>query len=88
MSERNDPELTAVRRFGYLLSFILIIIANIGLINEWAATPILFLITMYFLTGSMWASALIRPFYRWIGQHIIKPDPPPKPPVENPFSDN
>lgn len=62
-----------VKRFGYLLSALLVVLSNIGLVEAWPATPWLFLITMYFLTGSLWIPALIRPFYKLIGRHIIKP---------------
>ncbi len=64
----------AVRRFGYLLSLIAMIIANIGIVNEWPGTPLWFLLTMYLLLGSVWIPRLIRPFYNWFGHYIVKPD--------------
>ena len=62
-----------VKRFGYLVSAILLVLANISLISGWGVTPILFLLTMYFLTGSLWIPILVRPFYILIGKYIVKP---------------
>lgn len=62
-----------VKRFGYLVSAIFLVLANIGLISQWKSTPWLFLITMYFLTGSLWIPLLVRPFYKLIGRYIVKP---------------
>ena len=75
MSESDDQkkEILYIKRFGYVISAILIIITNISLIAQWSATPILFLITMYFLTGALWIPALIRPFYNvFIKNYITK----------------
>jgi len=61
-----------ITRFGYIVSAIFLVISNIALINEWPTIPIWFIITMYFLTGSLWAPKLIKPFYGLIGKYIIK----------------
>ena len=70
---KSTRENIPVKRFGYLVSAIFLVLANIGLISNWSATPILFLITMYFLTGSLWITALVRPFYKLVGKYIVKP---------------
>ncbi len=66
-----------VKRFGYLLSLATMIIANVGIVKEWPSTPIWFLLTMYLLLGSMWMPNLIRPFYKWFGHYIVKPEKEP-----------
>ncbi len=63
-----------IKRFGYLLSALLIIITSIGVISNWSAVPWLFLVTMYFLTGSLWIPVLIKPFYKLFGKYIVKPE--------------
>jgi hypothetical protein len=70
---KSTKENIPVKRFGYLLSAILLVLANIGLISNWAVTPFLFLATMYFLTGSLWVPGLVRPFYNLFGKYIVKP---------------
>jgi len=64
----------AVKQFGYLLSALFLLISVTGMVLEWLYTPWLALITMYFLTGSLWIPSLIKPFYTIIGRYIIKPD--------------
>jgi hypothetical protein len=61
-----------VKRFGYVVSAILLVISNIALVNESAYTPILFILTMYFLTGSLWGPGLIRVFYNLFGKQLFK----------------
>ena len=61
-----------IRRFGYLISAVFLIITGISGMARWPATPWLFLVTMYLLTGSLWIPALIKPFYRLFGKYIIK----------------
>ena len=65
MSDVQQDGNIRVKRFGYVISALLIILSNIGLVEKWSATPILFLITMYFLTGSLWVPKLVAPFYKW-----------------------
>jgi len=72
MTDKQQKEILDIKRFGYVISALLLIIANISLINKWPATPILFLITMYFLTGALWLPALIKPFYLIFKKHFIK----------------
>lgn len=52
-----------IKRFGYVISALLLIFSNIALISKWPVTPFLFLLTMYFLTGSLWTPVLLKPFY-------------------------
>ena len=77
-----------VKRFGYLLSLILIIGTVIAMMLKWIVTPYLFLITMYFLTGALWIPALIRPFYRLFGKNIVKQDPNEDKPTDTFFNPN
>lgn len=73
MDDQKKNKTLAIKRFGYILSALLLILSNISLINEWPATPIIFLVTMYFLTGALWSASLIKPFYNAFGKYIIKP---------------
>ncbi len=68
-TRENQP----VKRFGYLFSAIFLVLANIGLISNWGSTPLLFLVTMYLLTGSLWIPGLVRPLYKLFGKYIVKP---------------
>ena len=67
-TRQNQP----VKRFGYLLSAIFLILANLSLIFKWPATPWLFIITMYLLTGSLWIPLLIKPLYIIFGKYVVK----------------
>jgi len=58
-TEKNLP----IKQFGYAISAILIIVSTISMMKNWIVTPWLFLVTMYFLTGSLWIPVLIKPFY-------------------------
>lgn len=63
----------SVKHFGYVVSAILVIVSTVSMMNNWIVTPWLFLITMYFLTGSLWIPVLIRPFYLlWSKLRIVK----------------
>ncbi len=73
MGNQKKNEILAIKRFGYVISTILLILSNIALINEWHSTPFIFIITMYFLTGSLWGSAIIKPFYTLFGKYLVKP---------------
>ena len=35
--------------------------------------PLLFVAAMYFIGGSLWAPALIKPFYDWFGHFLVPP---------------
>ena len=72
MNAKQKEEILYIKRFGYVISAIFVIISNISLINNWLITPILFLITMYFLTGALWAHLLIKPFYQFFGKPFAK----------------
>ena len=77
-----------IKRFGYLLSAVFMILTSIGLLTEWAATPWLFLFTMYLLTGCLWMPVLIKPFYRLFGKYIVKPEENNPNKEESPFNRN
>ena len=59
----QNSEKNKIKQTGYLISVVGIIASNIGLVNNWLFTPLLVLITMYFLAGSLWFPILIKPFY-------------------------
>jgi hypothetical protein len=67
----NPKRNVEVRRFGYLLSTLFIILTLIAMLAESALLPWSFLLLMYFLTGSMWVPGLIKPFYNLFGKYII-----------------
>ena len=67
-TKQNMP----VKQFGYVVSAILLVCSGIGMIAEWLYTPLLVLFTMYFLTGSLWIPALIKPFYSLFGKYFFK----------------
>lgn len=60
---KTTKENLPIKRFGYIVSALLIIVSTISMMNNWIVTPWLFLLTMYFLTGSLWIPALIKPIY-------------------------
>ena len=60
---KTTKENMPIKRFGYLVSAACIIISTISMVNNWNATPWLVIITMYFLTGSLWIPVIIKPFY-------------------------
>ena len=72
MNEKKNDDNLSTKRFGYVVSSLLLIISNISLIANWAITPILFLITMYFLTAALWIPSLIRPFYKMFEKYLDK----------------
>ncbi len=61
---KTTDENRSIKRFGYVLSLIFIVISNVGMALEWWFSGWLYLLTMYFLTGSLWMPILIAPFYR------------------------
>jgi len=72
MSAQQKQETLNIKRFGYVISAIFVIISNISLINKWPVTPILFLVTMYFLTGALWAPSIIKSIYVFFGRPLSK----------------
>ena len=60
---KSTKELAPLKRFGYIFSAALIIFSTISMMNNWIITPWLVLLTLYFLTGSLWIPVLIKPFY-------------------------
>lgn len=88
-NDKRKSEILSIKRFGYVISTVFLILSNISLINEWSATPIIFIITMYFLTGALWGPALIKPFYYLFSKYIIKlPDSSNSEIKKDLFSDN
>ena len=59
----QNSEKNKIKQTGYLISAVGIIASNVGLVKNWPFTPLLVLITMYFLAGSLWFPILIKPFY-------------------------
>jgi len=72
MIDKQQQEILNIKRFGYVISAFFVIISNISLINKWPATPLLFLITMYFLTAALWIPALIKPIYNIFKKPLAK----------------
>ncbi|MBN2425503.1 MAG: hypothetical protein JXR46_00360 [Calditrichaceae bacterium] len=70
MSNRHSK--TDIKQFGYLLSALLIVLTVISQYKQWPATPWLYLLTLYFLTGSLWIPVLIKPFYLLFTKFIVK----------------
>ena len=60
--DKQEKDLN-IKRFGYVVSAFLLFFSNVALIKNWPVTPYLFLVTMYFLTGSLWMPVLVKPFY-------------------------
>lgn len=60
----------AVKRFGYLLSALFLVASVVAIIAESVSFPLLFLLTMYFLSASLWLPALIRPLYNLLGKKL------------------
>ena len=85
---RTTKENLPVKRFGYLLSGILVIITVVSMMLKWAITPLIFLITMYFLTGALWIPLLIKPFYRLFGKYLVKPEEGEEKPTDTFFNPN
>jgi len=85
---KTDAGNIHIKRFGYLLSAVFLIITSIGLLAKWTITPWLFLFTMYLLTGCLWIPVLIKPFYLLLGKYIIKPEENNPNKEELPFSKN
>jgi len=50
---RNGRNLKA-RNTGYLISLVFLVSSVVGLILNWTITPVLYLITMIFLTITLW----------------------------------
>ena len=63
MKLNDNQNRTKIKHFGYIVSAVGIVLANVGMIRHWSFTPIIVLITMYFLGGSIWFPKLIKPFY-------------------------
>lgn len=75
---QTGRETLALKRFGYLLSAVSLVVSVISQVNGWKATPFLFLLTMYLVTGSLWMPVLIKPLYRLFGKYIVPANDPGK----------
>jgi len=80
----------AVQRFGYIISAVLMLLTGLGVILQWVYSPLVFLLTMYLLTGSLWAPQLIRPLYDRFGYKLVSRnlDEETKEPDDKFFNDN
>ncbi len=67
ITEANKP----VKRFGYLISSVFLLLTVLAMLAHSVAVVWLFLITMYLLTGSLWLPLLIRPLYRLFGKYLV-----------------
>ncbi len=67
---KTTAENLAIKRFGYLLSALLLIASVIAMVAESNSFPWLFLITMYLLSGSLWMPKLIQPLYQLLGKYL------------------
>ncbi len=63
----------AIQRFGYIISALFMLATGVGVLLRWVYSPLVFLLTMYLLTGSLWAPQLIRPLYDRFGRKWIPP---------------
>jgi len=81
----------AIQRFVYVISAVFMLATGATVLMRWVYSPLLFLLTMYLLTGSLWAPQLIRPLYDRFGRKWIPPGldkKPDDPQDDNFFSDN
>ncbi len=60
-----------IKRFGYLISSVFLLLTVGAMLAQSAAVVWFFLITMYLLTGSLWAPLLIRPLYHLFGKYLV-----------------
>jgi len=72
MVSKPKTEILKIKQFGYVISAVLLVLSNIALINESPSTPFIFIVTMYFLTASLWAPRLIKVFYTSFGKYLFK----------------
>lgn len=56
------------KKFGLLISVLLLIVTNIAVYYEWKSVIIFFLLMMYFFTGVLWVPFLIRWPYKFIAR--------------------
>ncbi len=66
-TEENVP----IKRFGYLFSVFFLILTAIAMLIKSILLPFLFIAAMYFIGGSLWVPALIKPFYNWFGHFLV-----------------
>lgn len=67
---KTTEENIAVKRFGYLFSALFLCASVVAMVAESACFPWLFLVTMYFLSASLWLPVLIRPLYSLFGKYL------------------
>ena len=65
-----------IKRFGYLISSVFLLLTVGAMLAQSAAVVWLFLITMYLLSGSLWAPLLIRPLYHLFGKYLVPAEQP------------
>lgn len=70
---KSTEENVSVKRFGYLFSVFFLILTAIAMLIKSILLPFLFIAAMYFIGGSLWVPALIKPFYNWFGHFLVPP---------------
>jgi len=65
----SKPEDVPVRRFGYVISAIILVVSVVALVKNWPSLPLLVLAMMYFLTGALWIPVLVKPFFLLLGPY-------------------
>ena len=78
-TEENIP----VKRFGYLFSAFFLVLTAMAMLIKSTLLPLLFVAAMYFIGGSLWIPALIKPFYNWFGHFLVPSAKEPLKPGEN-----
>jgi len=68
---QTTAENEVVKRFGFLISAVFLILTVLAMLIKSVTMPWLFLITMYLLTGSLWTPILIRPLYKLFGKYLV-----------------
>lgn len=68
---KPTEENISVKRFGYLFSTFFMVLTAVAMIIKSSLLPLLFIAAMYFIGGSLWVPALIKPFYKWFGRFLV-----------------
>ena len=80
---KPTEENISVKRFGYLFSVFFLILTAIAMLVKSILLPFFFIAAMYFIGGSLWIPALIKPFYIWFGHFLVPAVQEPLKPSEN-----
>ncbi len=68
---KATEENVSVKRFGYLFSAFFLILTAAAMLIKSTLLPLVFIAAMYFIGGSLWVPALIKPFYKWFGRFLV-----------------